>query len=193
MEERNKRALPKPGEFYRHFKDKLYQVITVANHSETGEKLVIYQALYGNFGVYARPLDMFLSEVDREKYPDTGQNYRFELVVMEERCPELSNVQEEKLRQEVSELMEKPEDTGVPYSEADGQVDSVLLAFLEAESYEEKLIILTGNRKHIGDKLLNDMAASIDCTIDEGSLEERYNGLLFCLQTFARFESSRLR
>ena len=84
METENKAVLV--GGVYRHFKGFTARIITLATHTETGEQLVIYECKgtesSGNHkdGIYARPLEMFLSEVDREKYPDVKQKYRFELI-----------------------------------------------------------------------------------------------------------------
>lgn len=74
------------GSVYRHFKGFTASVIAIAKHTETGETLVVYECTGTGFdsthtdGVYARPIDMFLSEVDHEKYPDVEQKYRFELI-----------------------------------------------------------------------------------------------------------------
>ena len=58
----------------------LYEIVGIATHSETREPMMVYRPLYDDGGMYVRPLDMFLSEVDREKYPDVKQKYRFEKV-----------------------------------------------------------------------------------------------------------------
>ncbi len=65
---------------YRHFKGNLYYVEGLARHSESDERLVVYRALYGERQLYVRPIDSFLSKVDREKYPLVSQEYRFEEV-----------------------------------------------------------------------------------------------------------------
>lgn len=68
------------GRKYRHFKNKMYEVIEIATHSETGEEYVVYKPLYGDQKMYIRPLDMFASKVYKEKYSNATQEYRFELI-----------------------------------------------------------------------------------------------------------------
>ena len=180
--------IPRPGQLYNHFKNKPYQIITVATHADTREEMVVYQALYGDFKCYIRPLDNFLSEVDHIKYPDVKQKFRFEL-----RAPK--ELEETNASQSMSE---NEDDTPTISSQADQAtsndgVNSVLLQFLDAESYYKKLEVITSNRKHMSDRLINDMAVSLDCAVEEGTLDQRIQGLIYCLQAMCRFEDKRLR
>ena len=118
------------GQFYRHFKGGLYQVAAIATHTESGEKLVIYQALYGDYGVYARPYEMFISEVDRVKYPDAGQTYRFELVEPGRKEPERKEPEKE------AELLKDAVDEQQLADSSDGGVNPILLEFLDADTLE---------------------------------------------------------
>lgn len=68
------------GRLMRHFKGKFYLLVDIVEHTETGEELVVYKAMYDNYKTYARPIDMFLSKVDNEKYPNADQEYRFEFI-----------------------------------------------------------------------------------------------------------------
>ena len=67
---------PMAGEVYRHFKGKMYKVQGIAVHSETGEAMVIYQAMYGDNITYVRPYESFIEKLDKHKYEDVNEIYR---------------------------------------------------------------------------------------------------------------------
>lgn len=146
---------PRENEIYKHFKGNLYQIVAIATHSETREQMVVYRALYGEGGVYVRPLDMFMSEVDREKYPDVQQTYRFE--------------------------------------KQEAVIDPGLMEFLDAETYDERIKILAHLHSRITDSMINTMAVSLDLDVKDGPIEERYDELIRCLETHAKYECLRLR
>lgn len=190
---------PKPGELYRHFKNKLYQIVTVATHSETGEKLVIYQALYDDFGIYARPLDMFVSEVDHEKYPDVKQKYRFERITPQTKQTDMQ-AKSEAVRQSAAKM---PEAGSVQVQTSKAQVADAdddqapnprLMEFLDADTFEEKYNILVSMRDTITDRLIDDIAVVMDVVVPEGPLQKRYDDLKNTIKTRQYYEfSNRLR
>ena len=188
---------PMPGEIYRHFKNKMYQIVTVAAHSETGEWYVVYQALYGDFRTYIRPYDMFISPVDHHKYPDVEQEYRFAMIeepvvpaiIAQEKKTESVRMQDGM----VEKTTETDENPNLEEGEELQGVNPHFLAFLDADSYSKKYDIVTDMEEELDDHLINQMAPSIDEIIEDGRLGDRIMQLEACLRTKARYELNRAR
>lgn len=175
--------IPRAQEIYRHFKGNLYQVLAVAEHTESREMLVIYQALYGEFKIYARPLEMFTGPVDRTKYPDAEQEFRFQL-----QGPGAQ-------RQSAARLQESAMSATSPVAEAEPEepgLDPLVLEFLDARTYEERLNVLTALHHRITDEMITTMAMCCDIEVASGDVEQRYEDLKQCLITKDRFEIKRL-
>lgn len=184
-----------PGQIYRHFKGNLYQIVTVAIHSESGEKLVIYQKLYGDYAVHARPYDMFLSEVDRQKYPDIKQKYRFELVdneIKSNQNVDASIKESINLTDDII-INDTLNTDNIESVDSEESADKRLIEFLDADTFEEKRRVLINIKDGITDRLIDDMAAAIDVTVDEGDIDTRFMCLLNCINTRAKYEVNRLR
>lgn len=199
--------IPKPHEIYKHFKGNLYQIVTIAQHSETGEQLVIYQAMYGDFKIYARPLAMFTSEVDKVKYPEVQQRFRFELQGADadrqtRESDAVSGAQTataQTTTQTVPTATAQGASTGaaqpasVETQPEESALDPLVLEFLDADSYEQKLNILAGLHHRITDEMITTMAIACDIEVNDGETEERYEELKNCLLTMEKFECNRLR
>lgn len=199
---------PLPGEKYLHFKNKLYQVIAVAKHSETMEPYVVYQALYGDFGVYIRPYDMFVSEVDHEKYPEVTQKYRFAYVdhtknetlrterAEHKKIPVNQNVEQQENVLDVTAAVSTAElqEQNMVQRESDveEQIDPWLLRFLDTDTMEEKYQIVCDIKNDITDRLIDDLAVAVDVVIPEGKLSDRYEQLKYCIRTRQKYEQTSL-
>lgn len=217
--------IPQANQIYRHFKGNLYRIITVAVHTETEEELVIYQALYGDFKVYARPLSMFLSEIDKEKYPLAAQKMRFEPVeqmveaVTTPIMTEVKNIEtnpnfmqkstmaestfvekkeegeKETAHEEFQSAAGKEESMKSPQKETDDmeeRIDPLLEAYLDTDSYREKINILHGLQHRITEHMLNTMSIVIDFELPEGDIQTKYDALNDCLMTKEKYECNRM-
>lgn len=183
------RPNPKPQEMYRHFKGNIYQIRCLAKHSETREMMVVYQAMYDTFQIYVRPLAMFMEEVDSTKYPNVTQKYRFELL----QDMELESSPQEADREEISEQISSFQEEQAAGLEEQLNIDPLVMEFLEADTYEQRLNVLAALRHRITDEMINTMAMAVDLEIKEGSVEERYEEFRNCLLTFEKYECNRLR
>ncbi len=191
--------IPQPGTFYRHFKNKLYQVIAVATHSETGEKMVVYQALYGDYQVYVRPLEMFISPVDREKYPDVVQQYRFEQVFPGQMTVSQQNeTPSAGQNARVWKNGERDDQAVIVGYDQEQQEETMghewLERFLDADRLEDRLAVLKQMEGHVTQKELDCIFLSLDLQPEtEKTKMEQIMDLRRHIQLLRRYGGGRLR
>lgn len=193
------RPIPAPYEQYHHFKGKDYQVIALATKEDDGQELVIYQALYADHKIWARSLESFLGKVDRVRYPDASQQYRFERIG--------AQTQDTAMAQADKDVSAIPAQQAAPApvtenaycdNPEDGDLegmDSRILDFLDAGSNRERLDILASLHADITDEMIDTLAVASGLEVEPGPLETRYHDLRDCLLTISKYEleGNRLR
>ncbi len=195
------RDIPKKHEIYRHFKGGLYEIVTIAHHTETMEELVIYRNKEDRNQVYARPLAMFMGPVDREKYPNAKAEYRFEKVDV--RKPgeytktldsvNASAVSDFKKLVDIKKKEKQQEEKVAVSDEIPEGISSDLIRFLDTDDFEEKLDILEDVKDRIDDNVVNAMAVSLDLTVEEGPKENKIRDIRNYLMLQMRFDGKHLR
>lgn len=213
------RERPTAGEFYRHFKGKLYQVKMIARDSETQQEMVVYQAMYAPFAYWVRPLADFLGEVDHKKYPDVTQKLRFRKVEFQKTKEDADiiteDVQDKKDDRQVLPQTEKKPltgqealsdaemvkalESGQPERYLQGKMSEEdiaqrgLLLLLDAPTFREKRQIFIGLKQYLDERMLNNIAVALDIVLEDGSMEEQYESIMRCLEAFEHYEGGRLR
>lgn len=181
---------PIPQTIYKHFKGNLYQVICVATNSETLEEQVVYQALYGDYKFYVRPLEMFMSKVDKVKYPNVKQEYRFEPVNM---ISKSTTPQQNTSATVKSEGVQTTNPSCEGVCDSTGKLDRDLLDFLDASTYDERLEILARMRYKITNDMIDSMSIVTSINVPEGDVAKRYEDFKEALITRKHFECNRFR
>ena len=194
------RQKPAAGEFYRHFKGKLYQVKMLARDSSSSKEVVVYQAMYAPFEYWVRDLEEFTSEVDREKYPDVKQCYRFEKVVFEvQGKADAEQPSGEKAEKISDEMLKKALKSGQPQRYLDERITEEeiaqrgLLQLLDAEGFHEKRQIFIGLRPYLNERMLSNIAVALDIVLEDGDVDTQYESIMRCMEAFEHYEGRRLR
>ena len=192
-----KRQAPVEGQIYKHFKGSLYRIVTIAVHTETSDKLVVYQSVEKPERVFARPLDMFMSEVDRLRYPLVKAKYRFTLLVEateEEECESEAEEPEVEEPDIDSEALTATEDDNATFKENGELVlDPYVEAVLDEKEFSKKIENFEFLRGKCTEDMLVTIAISLDIQLMEGTVEEKYAQILKTLRMHEKYESSRLR
>lgn len=184
--------LPAPGEFYRHGKGNLYQILAIAVHTETKEPLVVYQALYGEFKIFACPLPLFLGKTEegKERFMKTEAGNAVSVSEAADNGVGGGKADEKEMDVTIqTEQKEWMEGTGSGKQDFYEQMEK----FYDADSYEKKLDYLFALHNDLDDVALANIALSLDIAVPEGSFEERFQSIVSCLKTMKKYQSSRLR
>lgn len=190
------RTIPAAGQQFIDRNNNLVQFIALAAYESVNTEMAIYQALSGEYKIYVMPWIDFIKEMKpiAEQYHKVPSEVSEDesLKKAEKVTAEEVNIKDYKVWGEPSVQPSRP-DISYERRETAGEVNPVLMEFLDAKNYEDKLNVLTGSRKYLTESILNHMALSVDCNIGEGDIEDKINNLIYCLKTHARFENRRLR
>lgn len=177
----------KKGQIYRHFKGNLYEVFLLAKHTETEEMLVVYKPYdpdNTSDKCFARPLDMFLSEVDHIKYPEVKAQYRFTLVTGEEAQEPTAGI--------IADITADNSDaSGDTCSE--GILDAQLEKLLDAKTYGEKAELLYALRERLTKDMIRTICITHDIELNSTEIPDQYEELKSYMLTMEKYESTRLR
>lgn len=200
------RQTPVAGQIYKHFKGNLYKVLAVAVHTESEEKLVVYQSVDNPDRVFARPLEMFMSDIDRFRYPLIRAKYRFTLVSEPEEETNGEETKEEETKEET--LNEDTRGEDVKYEETEEQsdddsavykdngelvIDPYVEGVLDEKEFSKKIEFFEMLRGKCSEDMLTTIAISLDIQLQEGSIEDKYSQILRTLKMHEKYETSRLR